>query len=521
MTTSPAAEVQSLYRSPIGLYPFQAEGVAYCYERNANLLVWDCGIGKTHAAMATAALLFEDGLIDLCLVVCEKNKLSEWEADFAVYTGLDAKVYKGEPARRRKLVTAGHQVLIATYETLRNDAGRLLEVKGLKKPRLVPGFFTEHFAGQRVLVVYDEMTKLGNRGSGNHKAHAILVEHLQDHGVGRVMGLTATPVENSPENLYNLGRILCPAQVGGVAQFERDHVAGRHPLYKHQVTKWKNLDQLADKLSGVILRKRKTDADVIEQFPARVEEFTYVDLDSRHKDFYDTVDEIFEGCTPAEEGMVFTALRQIAGHPASLVRSQGKIAEVIVGQVGADALHEISSAKVPRLLEYLEPLVKGQGAQVVVFTFFGQSVLPVLQVALEAAGYLVSVNHGQMSQSARERSQLAFRSGETQIFLSSDAGQRGINLPEASYVVNYELPLTYAAYQQRIDRIHRIDSKHPSVTAMTFIARGTVETEIAGLVLKKNTWSDRLIDGDVTDEDDGDFITAAQRREIMKAARGR
>ena len=77
MTTSPLVEVEPLYRSPIGLYQFQAEGVAYCYERNSNLLVWDCGIGKTHAAMATAALLFEDKLIDLCLVVCEKNKLTE------------------------------------------------------------------------------------------------------------------------------------------------------------------------------------------------------------------------------------------------------------------------------------------------------------------------------------------------------------------------------------------------------------------------------------------------------------
>jgi ATP-dependent RNA helicase RhlE len=178
----------------------------------------------------------------------------------------------------------------------------------------------------------------------------------------------------------------------------------------------------------------------------------------------------------------------------------------------------MGSAKLDRLVEYLEPLVKGQGAQAVVFTFFGQSLLPILLNRLEDEGYEVAINHGKMSHGARDRAQATFREGQAQIFLSSDAGQRGINLPEASYVCHYDLPLTYAGYTQRSDRVHRIDSFHPSITVMSFIARDTVEAGISDLVMKRNAWSDRLIDGDVGDDDDG-FVSVAHRREILKAAR--
>lgn len=509
--TSTVSTEAPLYCSPKGLYPFQAEGVAYALLRPDNLYVWDCGIGKTHAGMAAAAMLFADGEIDLCLVVCEKNKLGEWLEDFATYTRLEAKLYRGAPAARKKILADLPQVLIGTYETIRNDAAHLVSVPKRKTKRLDPFFLSEALAGKRVLIVYDEMTKVGNRTSANHKHHATLVNHIRAYGSCRVMGLTATPVERSPENLYNVGRILCPTAVGTVETFERDHVESRDIF--GNVVKWKNLDLLREKMSPVLLRKRKTDPDVVAQFPQRVEEVTYVDLSKHHLDFYQAVDDLFSG---QDDVATFTLLRQIAATPEALLRSESPTAKSIVDTVGIDALCQMGSAKLDRLVEYLDPLVKGQGAQVVVFTFFGQSVLPVIHDRLLAEGYTVSVNHGQMSQSGREASQAAFRAGQTQIFLTSDAGQRGINLPEASYAVHYELPLTYASYVQRSDRIHRIDSQHGSITVMSFIARKTVETGIAGLVLKRNAWSDTLLDADADEEG---FVSAAHRREMLRLAR--
>ena len=126
-----------LYSSPIGLYDFQAEGVATCYLKPVILPVWDTGIGKSHLAMATAALLFEDEKIDLCLVVAERNKLErdEWPKDFDTYTSLYWRLYHGiTPKKRAEMRVALPQVLLSTYETIRGDCAKTITVTKGRKP---------------------------------------------------------------------------------------------------------------------------------------------------------------------------------------------------------------------------------------------------------------------------------------------------------------------------------------------------------------------------------------------------
>jgi SNF2 family DNA or RNA helicase len=517
------AEGERLYHSPIGLYPFQVEAVVYCYERLANLCVYDTGIGKSHIGMATAAMLFEDDQIDRVLLVCEKNKKDEWLEDFAEFTSLSSVLYHGDPAKRGKIRAAMPQVLISTYETARNDAAHLVAVPKRKTKRLDPHILTNALAGQRVLVIYDEMTKLGNRGSGLHKAHELLVSTLRSTGVCRVLGLTATPMERSPEDFYNLGRILCPEAVGTVSAFERDYVKARDIFGNPSAFQNLSADDCApgvipfrERMRPVMLRKRKTDPDVIDQFPKSVEEFTYISLGAKHQEFYDTVAEVFEDADEMTQRVLFTTMRQIAAHPLALLASKGEVARTIVDNVGEAGLRALGSAKTDRLVEYLEPIVKGQGAQVVVFTFFGPSVIPLLKAALEEKGISVACNNGGMTDDHRARDKAAFKAGEKSVFLTSDAGARGINLPEALYVVEYEMALTHANRTQRLNRIHRIDSIHPSVTFQTFVALDTVEEGISRKVLSRNQWSDILLE----DDDTGvDFISAADRRTLMSRAK--
>lgn len=525
MTTQPA--IERLYHSPQGLYTFQIEGVVLAFSRQDNLCVWDTGTGKTHLAMATAAMLFEDGLVDHVLIVAEKNKIEsdEWPGDFAKFTDLDAAVYHGAIAKRIKMREALPQVIISTYETIKNDCARKVEVEGRKTKKLEAGPLIQVLAGKRVMVVYDEMTKLGNRKSDNHKAHNLMVQTLRREGWCKVLGLTATPIERNPENYYNLGRIFMPDYIGTVANFEKSYIAawdifGNPSRFKNLTAEAMtdpNVVPLADVMRPILMRKRKTDPDVIDQFPSTVEEFTYVNLGLRQQEFYDTVVETFEDADEWTQRKLFVTLRQIAGHPLALLGSEAEVAKTIVDQVGIKGLAALGSAKTDRLVEYLDPLVNGQGAQVVVFAFFGPSMIPLLRDAIEDAGISVAINHGQMSDRDRTESKEAFRAGRRSVFLTSDAGARGINLPESSYAVEYELSLTHANRVQRLNRIHRIDSQHPSVTFQSFIARGTVEEGIAQMVLRRNDWTDKLLD----DDDPGDeFVTAEMRRRLLAVARG-
>lgn len=524
-----------LYGSPRGLYQFQAEGVAKCYYKPVALAVWDTGIGKSHLAMATTALLFEDDQIDLCLVIAERNKLErdEWPKDFATYTSMDWKLYHGvSPKKREQIRAALPQVLLSTYETIRADCAKTITTQKGKKAvkSLVPSVLTEAIAAQakRVLIVYDEITKLGNRSSTTHKHHAKMIETLRKLGVEvRIIGLTATPVERSPENHYNLGRILIPHSMPTVADFETRYVKSVDQF--GNPVKFKNLNAdtqvepavtpFADLMRPIILRKRKTDEDVIDQFPQTVEEPPrYSLLSDNHYDFLDAVRETFETGDDYADRPLFTLMRQLTGHPASIIHSKGKMATQIVATVGEQALRSIGCAKLDDFVAYVEPLVKGQGAQVVVFTFFGQSVLPFVQEALEGKGITVAINHGGLGSTARTEAKERFRAGGADVFLTSDAGARGINLPEATYCVEYESAVTHANRVQRLNRIHRIDSKHPSVTFQTFVARYTVEEGIMDGVLRRNEWADLLLE----DDDPGEnWISAKDRKRVLAIARRR
>lgn len=514
----PPGSSLKLYHSPQGLYPFQAEGVAWGVLRHANLCVWDTGLGKSHLAMASAAICFEDDLIDLCVVVCEQNKLGEWPEDFERFTGLTVGKYHGP--RRKKLLDDPPQVMVTTYETMRNDVG----IKDGPR-KIAPGPMLGWLSGKRVLVVYDEMVaKLGaSRGSSNYKHHQFMLNELRKVGDVRVLSLTATPVDRDPESTFNMIRLIYPGFCT-VNQFENDHVVYRDIYGKAR--KFKNLDfaedhgvvPLREKIAPILLVKRKTDPDVVDQFPKQVEEFTYTPLGDKHQDFYDAIVKEYasQASTPFEEAGIFTVLRQIAAHPMSLLRSHGETAQDIVRQVGVEGLEALGSTKTDRLMEYLSLVVDSQGSKAVVFTFFGQSVLPILAERIRAAGISVVVNHGAMSSTQREEAKAEFRFGEAQVFLSSDAGARGLNLPEGLYVVNYELPLTHANYIQRINRIHRIDSPHPSVTCQSLITPHTIEEGIAKLVQRGNEWNDTLL-GD--EDEGGEMMSAADRRRLMRIAR--
>jgi SNF2 family DNA or RNA helicase len=103
------------------------------------------------------------------------------------------------------------------------------------------------------------------------------------------------------------------------------------------------------------------------------------------------------------------------------------------------------------------------------------------------------------------------------VLLASDAGARGINVPEATYVVEYDVA-THAVRLQRMNRSHRIDSTAETVHCMSFVLDGTVEEDIVGRMLERNHTADTLL-GD-TDAGE-DFISAADRREIFESRRKR
>lgn len=466
-------------------------------------------------------MLFEDGLIDVCILVCEQNKVGEWLRDYKKFTKLEAKKYKGD--KRKKVLEDLPQVLVTTYETARNDIAKKVKIpgpKGRQIERLVPNFLTEALSGKRVFFIYDEASKLGNRGSLLYKSHEVFIESVTKTPGCRMLGMTATPIERGPENHYNLGRLMLPkGALPTVAEFDAKYTAGKDEYDRYRgfrnLTPEENFEPdippLSSYFDGIMMRKRKTDPDVIDQFPEVDEKFVPIRLAPVQQQFYEAVEDTFSG----PDTNSYIVRRQIAAHPMALLNSDGEVAKAIVNEVGRAGLEALGSTKTDFLTEFLTPIVKGQGAQVIVFSFFINSIGEYLQAALQKAGMDVVLHYGEMSDKDKEGAKDRFRAGKHEIFLTSDSGKRGINLPEALYVVEYEMAMTHADRTQRLNRNHRIDSKHPSVSHRSFITLGTVEESIAQNVMTRNEWADQMLDLDA----DENFTTAGDRRKKLATAR--
>jgi superfamily II DNA/RNA helicase len=79
------------------------------------------------------------------------------------------------------------------------------------------------------------------------------------------------------------------------------------------------------------------------------------------------------------------------------------------------------------------------------------------------------------------------------VFLSTDAGGVGLNLQNASAVVNMDLPWNPAVLEQRIGRIHRL-GQHRPVRVVNFVAQGTIEHGMLSLLSFKQSLFSGVLD---------------------------
>ena len=78
-----------------------------------------------------------------------------------------------------------------------------------------------------------------------------------------------------------------------------------------------------------------------------------------------------------------------------------------------------------------------------------------LQRQLERDGYKVGLLHGGKTQSQRSKTLAAFTNGKTHILVATNVAARGLDIPDVSHVINYDLPEDVETYVHRIGRTAR------------------------------------------------------------------
>lgn len=110
-------------------------------------------------------------------------------------------------------------------------------------------------------------------------------------------------------------------------------------------------------------------------------------------------------------------------------------------------------------------LIQKEFAKVLIF---GRTKWGVQKLSDELArrGFRADAIHGNKNQNQRLKALDKFKRQEIQVLLATDVASRGLDIPDVTHVINYEMPESRDAYIHRIGRTGRADKKG---IALTFV----------------------------------------------------
>ncbi|MFN3586306.1 MAG: helicase-related protein, partial [Moraxellaceae bacterium] len=174
--------------------------------------------------------------------------------------------------------------------------------------------------------------------------------------------------------------------------------------------------------------------------------------------FIDDVEQIAAACPPDRQTLLFSATveERMAKLAENLLKDPVRIA--VAGhttrheQIEQRVYYADDMAHKKQLL--LSLLGQADVNQAIVFA---STRVDSDALADELAGFGIAVDslHGDMKQTARNRTLTGLRSGRTKVLVATDVAARGIDVPGISHVVNYDLPKNAEDYVHRIGRTGR------------------------------------------------------------------
>lgn len=416
------------------------------------ILADEVGLGKTIEAGLVLKEYMVRGLVKRALILVPASLVLQWVRELNQKFGISAVAQKKEH-------TWQYDVVVASMDTAKRDPHR-----------------EKLLAQDYDMLIIDEAHKLKNKKTTNY-------QFVNQMSKKYCLLLTATPVQNDLDELYNLITLLKPGQLGGQSEFAANFVVDKRLP--------KNEDQLQEALSAVMIRNRRGDGGI--HFTKRIVRNIPLSLSPEEKALYD-------GVTAFVKERVVETIADMASM-LSLVTLQREVCSsrdavfvTLVNLFKKTAEDSPLRAKIWGLVENIRAISSNTKAEkamelireiddkVIIFTEY-RATQEYLLNYFRANGLYAVPYRGGMNRGKKDWMMDLFR-GRAQVLIATEAGGEGINLQFCHHMINFDLPWNPMRVEQRIGRVHRLGQQH-DVRIYNLCTLGTIEEHIVSLLHEK------------------------------------
>lgn len=422
----------------LSLMPHQIKGKEWLTHQKRGLLAFEPGCGKTLTTLET--LKHTDVKDDLTLIVAPTPLLGVWVEEMQKWYQTSPVMLRGGPAKRKELyskIFKGYYVI--SYETLRQDIKIIREIKW-------------------DAVVLDESSKIQSPTAKITKAILSLKP------VTRI-ALNGTPISNGWQDLWAVMTWIEPLSLyGNFYKFRAIH-AVMNPNFP-AIESWRDTETIKRRIAPWIMWAKKT--EVLKDLPPCDPQSIRVTLSAPERKVYERI---------REELLV-----KIEGEDIPISNALVEMTRLRQAANGLHAFEEgnTTSSKFEAISELLASVPEGE--KVIVFSMYKQTINALTKSYKESNA--VSITGDTPTKQREENLHSFINSKKTKCLFGTDAISKGLNLQCASYVINIDLPWSYASYDQRIGRAWRA-GQTKSVTVWNIMADNTVDGHVAKLLSRK------------------------------------
>ena len=453
-------------------YQVRAAQAALRRFRGRGLLCDEVGLGKTIEAGLVLKEYLLRQMASRVLILTPPALVEQWREELASKFGLTGFVASHDPDFRAALRERGSQAWAAFPHVIAS----LAMARRREHRRAIAGIVYD-------LVIVDEAHHLKSRATVSWK----FVNALQKK---YILMLTATPVQNNLDELYNLITILKPGQLKTPREFRRRFVVQGDPRLP------KNRGRLRELLADVMVRHTRGQVGV--QLPPRRAHTVRLQLEADERALYEDVSRFVRQAGQVDDALpavhrftLRTLQREIGSSPAAVHPTLIRLARRPEMEPHRDGLLDLAEraravqswAKgkaLERLL--LSQLASDRREKLIIFTHF-RATQELLADVLRGLDVDFVLYHGQLARAEKDAAIQRFEQS-AQVLLSTEAAGEGRNLQFCRLMLNFDLPWNPQRIEQRVGRIHRVGQTRP-VEIFNLSAQGTVEDYILHILDRK------------------------------------